>query len=325
MLRLYRHAPLVSYLRLRAHGIRRCRVACLVVPFPNMKALACLFSLAMLAACGGSGLAPSAPLGQSAVASSAPPGPSTPRLSGDAHDTANRPIADARIEVLDGPQAGAFTTTDALGRFSIAGEYDDTVRFRASKPGHVSKTQTSRRPCDTCERYLGFLLELEMPPTNLTGDYTLTFTADPGCVGIPESARVRSYTATVRPHANIPWLFDVSIVDGATLHGYGWEGMSLSAAADAVSMVVGNLHGTPGLVEQVAPDRYVAFDGVSNSSLVAPFSTVTASFDGVFEYCQQPTGSLSPVATGAYACMPANPVNDVRCESKNHSFTLSRR
>jgi hypothetical protein len=43
---------------------------------------------------------------------SVPPVP-IPQVSGQAYDTAYRPVADARIEVLDGAQAGVFTTTDA--------------------------------------------------------------------------------------------------------------------------------------------------------------------------------------------------------------------
>jgi hypothetical protein len=234
-------------------------------------------------------------------------------------------VAGATVEILDGPQTGVFATTDEAGRFSFTGTFDDTMRFRASKPGHVSKTQTSRIPCDWCARYLGFQLELEAAPIDLSGRYTLSFTADSAaCAGIPETARARHYNATVARHPTVPWVFDVSLSDSSVLHGYEWEGMNMSVAGTYVSMFVGNAHGSSGLIEQVAPDAYVGFDGASGSSVEPAFTTASMPFDGVIDYCQQPTGSPSPTSSGRYSCTPTQPSAAVRCISKQHMFHLSR-
>lgn len=254
------------------------------------------------------------------------PSLSQTRLNGDVYDTASRRVVGATVEILDGPQAGAVTTTDDAGRFSFTGSFDDTMRFRVSKPGHVTKTQTSRVPCETCARYIGFQLELETAPIDLSGSYTLSFIADAAaCAGIPETARARTYNATVARHQTVPWMFAVSISETSVLHGYEWEGMSLSVAGDYVSMFVGDAHGSSGLIEQVAPDAYVGFDGASGSSVGASFSTVSMPFEGVIDYCKLPAGSPSPTSSGKYSCLPTQPSATVRCTSTHHTFLLSRR
>jgi hypothetical protein len=86
---------------------------------------------------------------RSPVSPAAPPG--TPGsvngelISGTVSDTAFRPLAGARVELIDGPQAGMSTTSDAQGSFSFTATVDDTTRFRASKEGHVSRAPAANR------------------------------------------------------------------------------------------------------------------------------------------------------------------------------------
>src|ERR1043166_1526593 len=88
-----------------------------------------------LAGCGrsGSSPAPSAPSPISAV----PGTPAVPvEVTGHVTDTALRALPGARIEVLDGPQTGASTTSDASGTFSLTGAFDAGTRLRAAKDGY---------------------------------------------------------------------------------------------------------------------------------------------------------------------------------------------
>jgi len=89
-----------------------------------------------LAACSDSAL-PTAPT--ATAASPVESAPTAPRVgqpvNGSVSDSALRPVAGARVELLDGPQAGVWTTTDARGAFTLFGTVDDTTRFRASKEG----------------------------------------------------------------------------------------------------------------------------------------------------------------------------------------------
>ncbi len=57
-------------------------------------------------------------------------------IQGTVSDTAFRPLAGARVEVLDGPQAGLSTTANAQGEFSLTGTFDDGTR--SARPGTVT-------------------------------------------------------------------------------------------------------------------------------------------------------------------------------------------
>ena len=85
-------------------------------------------------------------------------------------DSALRPIAGARVELLDGPQAGASTTTNALGEFVLSGTVDDTSRFRASKAGHVAANATIVPDCDRCNprRWVHFYLSVLDAPVAIS-------------------------------------------------------------------------------------------------------------------------------------------------------------
>jgi hypothetical protein len=232
-------------------------------------------------------------------------------------------VAGARVEVLDGPLAGTATTTNESGSFSIAGSFDDSVRFRVSKPGYIAKTQTSRIPdCATCERYVGFLMELEAVPVDLTGNYILSFTAAPACAGIPEDARTRTYNATITRDRTLAWSFDVAITSGSILHGHASEYVKFGVAGNDVTFSVGDLHGSPGLVEQLTAETYVGFDGSARGSVAPSFSSLSLPFDGLVDYCRLPSGSPAPVGSdNYYACTAGR----VPCVSQGHRVTLSRR
>src|SRR5687767_11010491 len=88
----------------------------------------------LVAACddrrGGAPMAgPTAPTGSTSLPAASP----GEFIRGEAQDSAFRPIPGAKIEILDGPQAGTTTTSDARGEFSLQGIVDDTTKFRASK------------------------------------------------------------------------------------------------------------------------------------------------------------------------------------------------
>ena len=247
------------------------------------------------------------------------------QLNGSVYDNVSRPIAGATVEILDGPQKGVSTTSDASGRFAFAGTFDDTIRFRASKLGHATVTRTSVvsvTNCATCSRYVGFLLEVSGTPIDATGAYTMTFVADPTC-SLPDSVRTRTYAASVSRDSTLNWLFHVSVLNASALHGYSWEGPTIAVAGTFVSMGVGNAHGSPGLVEQVTADTSVGFDGTAGADVTTPrLITMSAPFEGTIEACQLPPDSASPVASGTYICRPEH---RIQCSSSNHRFTIKSR
>jgi hypothetical protein len=215
------------------------------------------------------------------------------QLTGNVYDTARRPLADARIEVLDGPEAGLLTTSDSLGRFSLPGTFDDTTRFRASKDGYVAAIAT-RNFCAQCNIHrwwINLVLDLVAAPVNIAGEYTLTIVASGACSALPADFRTRTYTASVVPAPGRPnTSFDVK-VSGAQ----------------------------PGLVEQVAPNTYLAFGGWFGAS-VTDVSTIVAPLDAFIDYCVTPS-EMGPV----YSCGPGQFVEHAECTSTTHQLLLRRR
>jgi hypothetical protein len=271
-----------------------------------------------LAGCGGSkGAAPSAP-------SSAPvavPPPNQLQMAGTVSDSGFRHLAGARVEVVDGPQAGTWTLTDAGGEFRLAGTFDDTTRFKATKEGHIAVTSTLQAHCAPCNpnRWIHFFLPLVAPSANIAGDYTLTFTADSACAVLPNT--VRTYAATLVPVTSsyhpANTLYNGTVSGAAFLEGY--NGFVVGVAGDYIAGWIGDLHGDPGFVEQVAPTTYFALGGGAVGS-VTDGSTIAASFDGFLDSCE-----LQSAMGSRYSCTPGPTAIRAQCNSRNHRLTLTRR
>jgi hypothetical protein len=117
-------------------------------------------------------------------------------LQGSILEAGNLPLAGARVEILDGPQAGR-TVQMPLNRntYEVYGLSGD-VRVRASKEGYFAETKTAAM---TANRRLDFELRPTSPPTSLAGNYRLTVTASSSCATrLRADLRARSYDAVVR-------------------------------------------------------------------------------------------------------------------------------
>jgi hypothetical protein len=243
------------------------------------------------------------------------------RLQGVVSDTAFRPLAGARIEIVSGPETGAWITANAQGGFSFtSGTFDDTTQVRAQLDGYLAATQTVSR-CVTCSNYYAFfsLAGLALP-INIAGEYTLTFQADSACTDLPIEVRTRRYAAIVTPNnsdASIPsnTLFDAVVGGPSFLADYG--GFWIGVAGGYLAFHLDG-DGGPRLVEEFASNTYVAIGGLAAATVGPIFSTITAPFDGSIEYCERrsPIGSYPPCDF---------PVARAQCTSKNHRLTLTRR
>jgi hypothetical protein len=291
-------------------------------------AAGCLLGLAIpICACDGS---TRSPVGMSPNPAAAVPAPIVPlngeAISGVVYDSGLRPLQGARVELLDGPQAGASTTANAKGEFALRGTVDDTTRFRASMEGHRTATVTIRPDCDRCNprRWVFFYLELLEPPVALAGDYTLTFMADGTCPRLPDELRTRSYAATIGP-ADLNWPGYPDHSESSfklTAKGSdfpdGLNGFYLNVAANYINISLGD-HTDPGITERVAPNTYFAFGGWGVVSSATPASTISTTFQGWIDYC------VNPNMGQRYDCTPSPAVTRTRCESARHQLILSRR
>ncbi len=270
--------------------------------FSRFSAIVLLLLAHGLAGCGGSG-SPSTP--------SAVPTGSVSRISGSVLDTGFRPIAGARVEVVDGPGAGASTATDAEGQFSLTGTFDASTRFRAAKEGHVAATQawSCGGSCPGAgQPWLAFYLAMLAPNADIAGNYTLTVIADGACADLPNEVRTRTYSATIKARSG-PDLpanagFDVTLGGAAFLDGL--DSFRIGVAGDYLGFWLDGGH-NPSFVEQVTPDTYLAVSGSGAASVpVSGASTISTSLQGWIEY---------------YGAA----VVRAHCESEDHRLILTRR
>jgi hypothetical protein len=257
-----------------------------------------------------------------------PPGPTiTPgptntngiAIAGHVYDRAWRRLVSARIEVLDGPNAGLSTTSDAQGGFRLAGAFDETTRFRASLAGHRDQILVLPARCPQCNPnwWIYFSLDRETPAANLLGEYTLTFTADASCAAIPVEFRTRSFDVSVRPsRGGVAAQFVVAVESGNLLAGY--DAFDAGVAGDYFAGMLGDFHGSPGLAERVADDTFLGFEGTASAVLPADTGTVVGSFDGVISLCK-----VAGAPGSRYSCDSATA--RAMCTSSRHQFTLRRR
>ena len=268
--------------------------------------------------------APSSASTSNSVVTSPPPVASEAgiQIAGHVYDRIWRPLAGARVEVLDGPQTGLATTTSASGEFRLSGAFDETTRFRATMPNHREATLTLPDRCAPCNPnwWLYFALETEAPPVNVAGDYRLTFIADASCSTLPESFHRRTYDASIRPFApgNVSQ-FRVTVTGGSFLDRQG--AFDLGVAGDMLAVVLGDFHGTPGVAERVAANTYLGYEGAATAKLSSlDVVQIAAPFDGVISYCE-----LSQEPAAWYACVHSTAVARVLCASANHQIVLQRR
>jgi len=166
-----------------------------------MRAFATGLIVALLtSACGGH---PSAPAPVPTPQPSGSPGPVAVKnfVSGIVYDYIGRYVAQARIDVLDGPLMGSTAFTDAEGEFHFSGPSSGTIRLKISKNEYTSLTKTVY-----WGSYTSFQID-QVPSLRLDpGSYTLTFALDlssarggdeSACDGFPRELATQSFQATV--------------------------------------------------------------------------------------------------------------------------------
>jgi hypothetical protein len=232
------------------------------------------------------------------------------------YDTAFRSLAGAKVEVVDGPQAGLSTTSDASGGFSLTGLFDDATQFRATKDGYITATRTLQPFCARCNPnwWINFSLEVPTTPVSVAGDYTLTFIANSGCDKLPDEVRTRTYTTTIAPASA-----------GGSGNGYfsgpvngalqDWNFLDVGVAGEYVAIWLETL------VEQITPNTFLSFGGLAavTSIGITAESVMTLPFDGSIDYC------VTKSAEGHYEDCYRGLATHAVCTSKNHQLILTRR
>lgn len=279
-------------------GINRRWLVCSVLP-----AFASAFW-----ACGDGGSAPSP------LMSSGPPvaRPATIAVQGFVENSAFKPLTEARVEVVDGPQTGVSASTDARGGFALSGVLTGT-KLRASKEGYGS----SERVVQASQMEFILAPEGQGPPVNIAGRYFLAVDADPSCTDFPSALRHRSYEATVTPENSSP-SWPMNTVFRADLSGAGLDAyfhfVPMFFAGDVVLFDMSD----NGIEEEVAEEAYVFVGGIGRGTVRAD-GTISGPLAGVIDYCvvESDPGNAYPCSNQA--------LERVRCEGLNHRMTLTPR
>ena len=251
-----------------------------------------------------------------------PPPPAGIQLAGTVTDAAWRRLPGARVEVVDGPQAGLSTTVNANGEFRLTGAFDETTQFRATMEGHGAATAALPPICVRCNPnwWLHFSLEALTPHANLAGNYTLTFTAAKECASLPDDVRTRTYKAEIAPMVSDATnsRFVVTVSDAKFLERF--NSFTIGLAGEYLASDLGDLHGFPGLVEEIGQNTYLTFGGEVRAS-VTDASFISASFIGDIARCELP----GEWGSSRYSCSEGPVLVHGQCGPRIHQFIFSRR
>jgi hypothetical protein len=236
-------------------------------------------------------------------------------VSGHIVDFVYRPLAEVRVEVIEGPGAGAVAITNELGDYALPGVFSGNFSIQASKPGYVTQTQTiSSFPPNSPRFALGFLLDT--PSENFAGNYTVTITADPAvCADLPPEMRSRTYEATATLSSSTASNTYNVVLRGATF-APSFDRLFASVSNNAVRFTIDPYSGMT-VTEQLTPTTALIFSGDSGVVKIGEPS-VSAPFAGQIEYCPD---VLGPQATFPYLRCGS----PVQCTSSQHTLTLTRR
>ena len=277
----------------------------------------CAASLLVLVAigCGRSGVDPSPtriPKGSTS------PTPAANVILGWVRDTAFRMVDGARVEIVEGSQAGQSTTTDNAGQFEFVGRFVGSLTLRAAKDGYAEATKRLTISTYSTTQQVSFDLDSLAPAAEIAGECVLTLTADSECVNLPDEARTRRYEATIVP-SSISSFFRGSVSGASFVGDFKW--FAVGVAGDHVAFSV-DFDG-PTIVEELASRSYLAIDGLGEGSArTSRVSEMSVPFDGYIDYCV-----LKPESPMNYSgCFTADHTDmHAQCTSKNHRLTLTRR
>ena len=100
-------------------------------------------------------------------------------LLGVVEDSAFRPLTGVRVEVADGPQAGASAISTNQGNFEVSGTSAGSVTLRATKDGFSTATKSASWRAASDRQLVTMILEPLGPSLGIEpGNYTISVTAD---------------------------------------------------------------------------------------------------------------------------------------------------
>jgi Carboxypeptidase regulatory-like domain len=255
-------------------------------------------ALVLLASCARADVTQPTPTGR---VQTVPQSLGTLPLSGWVADTAGRLLEGARVEIMSGSHAGAVTITDRQGQFAFSQLFSDVPAVGATKEGYLPASKNVWVH-NGAEIRGWFRLGSPNPPVDLTGNFTLTFTADPACQSLPSQARSRTYHATMAPQGLLQ-------LEGARFVNFGDGYVGNVVYVSVFESFVRLDFGDPPIWELLDDPTSVYIFGSAEGTVSGPVSAFSVA--GEFEYCGVTEGQTCE--------------EEVACESDHHRLVLTRR
>jgi len=229
-------------------------------------------------------------------------------LSGVVLDSALHAIAQARLEVVDGPLKGTVAVTSAAGAFVFDPIVSTALTLRASKEGYLNESiavadgQTGVR----------FMLDSVNGPFHLNGEYEITFEADGACASLPPAARARTYSGRFGgDDAFVVTLHGAAFGAGMPPSYTSWNAIYFQMRNDVAHIYFSD----PPIWEHLTPDADLVIEGNDASGVLLADMT-RWSYTGSFSYCADPERGEPYPECG---------VPLITCQSQNHQLTLKRK
>ena len=261
--------------------------------------VAWICSIALLSAC--SGGVPSTP---TAPALYQPQPEISFTLSGGVFDAIGRPVGQARVEAINGPQSGVVVQTNDQGRYAFDRPFTAAFTLQASKPGYVTQSKLMSNG----QSATFFRLDSTTGATSLPSTFHVTFDADAACTELPAAVRTRTYTATGGNSSS--YVIDLrNATFGVGDGSYNWHTIYASVFEDMATLSFQD----PPIWEQLTPEQWVVIYGIKASGSISELP-VTMPFAGSFTFCAETEADKYPECE----------VPEIACTSQHHTLTLSR-
>jgi len=246
-----------------------------------------------------------------------PAAPGTILIRGTVSDTAFRDVTGAKIEVLNGPQSGTTTTSDAKGEFTLIGVFDDATRFRASKDGFAMAELPLGGFCERCNpnRWVNFSLQVLTTPVDISGDYSLTVTVDNVCTQMPAPLRTRNYAVRIPLSGSSPANAYFVVYPTGAQFATGWERFDGGVSGNDIGFWFESL------VEQISANSYLIIGAYASGTVSASeTSTLATVASGRIDFC-----TVDPSSGVLDDCFRRTTATHAVCDATRHSMTFTRR
>jgi len=225
------------------------------------------------------------------------------KVTGRVVEEDSTPLSNARVAVTAGTGTGKSTTSDVGGNFRLYGVAGE-VTLQVSRDDF--QTTTQKVVVTSNQTLAPIKLPSSTPPLTVAGEWRLTLEASPGCSGLPDAVKRRTYTADISQSGAV---VTVRLSGAKFVHTYytaNWLQGRVQGSTLTLSAFSWNYYGTPEytFAEEVDDKSVLTLTGAG--TLPIQPSTMSGAFGGSLTLSSGPT---TPAAA---------------CDRADHRLTFER-